>query len=405
MPYRHATSSLEQLLAALSADCEPTGALQQGLAQIGEGYSLDRVWLVGLADSQACLLQAWTAPTIPEPPCAASVELLWPQERASWQQGCPFRAVPPVASPGKAWARSRLSVPLFLGSSLLGGLVLEQLSDERPFSASERQQLAQLAPLLALVAVRLQNAERMQALAQQQQRARQDKQAQSESIAGLAHELREPLTNVTGFAKLLRQQVGGTLSERQRQYVQSLVDSSEYLLQLLEDLIEFAKLEADRTTLAWETVPVEQACRQALSLVRARADSQGLQLPLAIDPRATACRADRKRLQQILVNLLSNAVKYTPAGSVTIEVTPAHGWIAFAVIDTGIGIPPSEREAVFQPFRQGQSQDRARGTGLGLSLARRLARLHGGDITLDSQQGKGSRFTLYLPHAATGEAG
>jgi signal transduction histidine kinase len=133
--------------------------------------------------------------------------------------------------------------------------------------------------------------------------------------------------------------------------------------------------------------------------VQAKAEQQGLALNLQISPEIDYCSADQQRLKQILVNLLSNAVKFTEIGSVTLKVAREENRLLFSVIDTGIGISIEEQEKLFQPFQQIHSvlSKKHKGTGLGLALSRKLARLHGGDITIISEKGRGSSFILAIP--------
>ncbi len=144
---------------------------------------------------------------------------------------------------------------------------------------------------------------------------------------------------------------------------------------------------------------VEEVCQACLSLFEERCKQRGLQLSASVALDVSTCIADQRRLKQILVNLLSNAVKFTESGSVTLRVEQTEEAIAFSVIDTGIGITQADRETLFQPFKQLDSglNRKYEGTGLGLALSRKLARLHGGDITLHSELGRGSCFTLQLP--------
>lgn len=148
-----------------------------------------------------------------------------------------------------------------------------------------------------------------------------------------------------------------------------------------------------------ETVVVEEVGYACLSLLQERCQQRGLQLNLAIAPDVSTCIADCRRLRQILVNLLSNAVKFTEDGSIALKIDQTAAEIQFSVIDTGIGIAQENQEAIFQPFHQVDSglDRKYEGTGLGLALSRKLAQLHGGDITVKSELGHGSCFTLHLP--------
>ena len=223
--------------------------------------------------------------------------------------------------------------------------------------------------------------------------------AKSEFLANMSHELRTPLTSILGFSKVLGQQIFGPLNEKQQQYIARIASSGEHLLALINDLLDLSKIEAGQEELVLEILQVEDVVRECISLIQESANSRGLELLLLIDSEVTTCMADKRRLKQILLNLLGNAVKFTEAGTVTLKVNETDGIIRLAVIDTGIGISLADQGVLFQPFRQldGGLARRYQGTGLGLVLARKLARLHGGDITLKSELGQGSCFSLCLP--------
>jgi len=215
----------------------------------------------------------------------------------------------------------------------------------------------------------------------------------------MSHELRTPLTSILGLSQVLLEQIFGLLNERQQEYIASMYSSGEHLLALINDLLDLSRIEAGKEEITLEILQVEQVCSACISLIQERANSRGLELLLAISPDVTTCVADGRRLKQILFNLLSNAVKFTEIGSVTLRVNQTKDTIMFSVIDTGIGISEADKSYLFQPFRQLNSSlaRNYQGTGLGLALARNLARLHGGDITLESELGRGSCFTLCLP--------
>ncbi len=227
--------------------------------------------------------------------------------------------------------------------------------------------------------------------------------AKTQFLANMSHELRTPLTAIIGFSSVLLEQVFGPLNAKQERYVAETHKCGYQLLDLINDLLDLSKIEAGQKELTLVTVSVEDVCQACLSLVREQADGKGLQLSLVVEPDTKTCTADERRLQQILLNLVSNAVKFTDTGSVTLRVNKASGYIQFAVNDTGIGIAESDWETLFQPFQQvdGGLSRKYQGTGLGLAKARNLARLHGGDITLKSELGQGSCFTLLLPEQAS----
>ncbi len=220
-----------------------------------------------------------------------------------------------------------------------------------------------------------------------------------ELFSNLTHELRTPLTGILGFAKMLNEQIYGQLNSKQIQYVQGIIQSGQHLLELLNDLLDLSKIDATKEELFIEKIAVEDICLASFAIVEQIAVEKQLELKLEIAPEISFCECDQRRLKQILINLLSNAIKFTETGTITLKVTAEIPQIAFSVIDTGIGIKKEDQTKLFQPFVQLQTplHKQYKGTGLGLVLSRKLAQLHGGDITLSSELGKGSCFTLYLP--------
>ena len=183
------------------------------------------------------------------------------------------------------------------------------------------------------------------------------------------------------------------------QYVSAALTTAEHLLDLVNDYLDIAKINANREELYYENLPVEDICQASLAIVQEKARNKGLDLILDIGDNIDFCFADKLRLKQILVNLLTNAVKFTETGSVTLKVTLDQKMLSFAVIDTGIGISEENCQKLFQPFQQinNISNRRNKGTGLGLALSKKLAQLHGGDIVLKSKVGKGSCFCVSIP--------
>ncbi|HHY53891.1 MAG TPA: response regulator [Chloroflexi bacterium] len=231
------------------------------------------------------------------------------------------------------------------------------------------------------------------------ERAAHDK---DELLATMGHELRTPLTAVLSLSRVLQEQLGQVLTERQQQSFQVINASGQHLLELINDILDLSKLQAGKMMLKLEPVGVETLCTSALDIVRQLAEEKHLRLSLHIDPKVSTIQADRLRIKQILVNLLSNAVKFTPAyGAVGIDVVSdsEHERMRLTVWDTGIGIAADDLPNLFKPFVQLEHADHPPqlGTGLGLALSQRLARQHGGDITVTSAPGVGSRFVLELP--------
>ena len=244
-------------------------------------------------------------------------------------------------------------------------------------------------------------------------------QAKSEFLAVMSHELRTPLNAVLGYAELLDLGVVGSLTPEQRQQVGRISASGRHLLGLVNEILDLAKVEAGRMSVERQPVAAAEVVEAAIVLAQPQAESRGLSLASSTEiPRTLKFLGDHDRVLQVLVNLLSNAVKFTePGGAIVIDAAaltepPAsahlHGdgpWTAIRVRDSGIGIPTDHLEQIFSPFVQVEAGHtrRSDGTGLGLTISRRLARLMRGDVTVESAPGTGSVFTLWLPSAAPGE--
>ncbi|MFN6540351.1 MAG: ATP-binding protein [Nostoc sp. EkiNYC01] len=233
-----------------------------------------------------------------------------------------------------------------------------------------------------------------------QEAAEAASRAKSEFLATMSHELRTPLNAIMGLSQLLQQEIVGSLNEKQKEYISCIYSSGEQLLAVINDILDLSKVEAGKEELLLLALPVSEICNYAISTVRDRALEKGLRLTCEIDPTADTCIADERRIKQMLLNLLSNAVKFTPTGDVSLVVKKLPQGMKFIVSDTGIGIDSSQFKFLFQPFKQLDSRlnRQYEGTGLGLALTRKLARLHGGDVTVTSTLGEGSEFTLFLPN-------
>jgi PAS domain S-box-containing protein len=236
-------------------------------------------------------------------------------------------------------------------------------------------------------------------LCESKEAAEAGSRAKSEFLATMSHELRTPLNAIMGLSQLLQQEMVGSLNDKQKEYVNCIYSSGEHLLALINDILDLSKVEAGKEELFLSKLLVQELCEYVISTVRDRAEEKGLQLVTEIDEKADTCIADERRVKQMLLNLLTNAIKFTPAGKVCLEIKKVPQGIKFTVSDTGIGIEQSQFKFLFEPFKQLDSRlnRQYEGTGLGLALTRKLARLHGGDVTVESILGKGSQFTLFLP--------
>jgi PAS domain S-box-containing protein len=223
-----------------------------------------------------------------------------------------------------------------------------------------------------------------------------------EFLANMSHELRTPLNAVLGLSEALREEVYGPLTDRQHRSLASIESSGRHLLDLINDILDISRIEADRMELDAHPVRVSTLCQSCMDMIKPGADKGKIHISLQIEDDLPTLTADERRLKQILVNLLTNAVKFTPEeGDVglTVALDRQHHWMTFTVWDTGIGISAENRERIFEPFVQldASLSRHYGGTGLGLALAHRLARLHGGSIEVESEPGQGSRFTLIIP--------
>ncbi|MBI5826025.1 MAG: PAS domain S-box protein [Chloroflexi bacterium] len=225
--------------------------------------------------------------------------------------------------------------------------------------------------------------------------------AKDEFLANMSHELRTPLNSVLGFSESLLEGIRGPMDTKQQQAVEMIHASGQHLLGLINDVLDVSKIEAGKFELQLENLPVDEICRSSLNFIRQLANRKSITVEYSSSP-AAAIHADPKRLKQILVNLLHNAVKFTPdEGSVTLDVQAdaAQGLMRFSITDTGIGISTEDQQKLFKPFVQVDSSlsRQYEGTGLGLTLVKKLVEMHGGSVELQSEPGKGSCFTFVLP--------
>ena len=218
-------------------------------------------------------------------------------------------------------------------------------------------------------------------------------------LANMSHELRTPLNAIMGFSDIMRARLFGELSPKYAEYAELIHESGGHLLELINDVLDVSKIDADRYTLAREVFDAREAATAALRILRQQADDAGVQLRGVLPAAPLEVDADRRALKQIVLNLCSNALKFTPAGgSVTVSFAALDAALEIAVTDTGVGIAPEDLARLGRPFEQaGDAADRVRGTGLGLSLVKALARLHGGDMALESRLGEGSAVTVRMP--------
>ena len=221
----------------------------------------------------------------------------------------------------------------------------------------------------------------------------------SRFLANMSHELRTPLNTIMGFSDVMRTKLFGPLPPKYAEYAELIHESGRHLLDLINDVLDMSKIEADRFQLQIEPIDAREPISSALRLMRVQADDAGVALRADLPARPLAIEADSRALKQIALNLLSNALKFTPrSGTVDVTLGPQGGSLELVVADSGMGIAAEDLKRLGQPFQQaGDAGQRARGAGLGLSLVRAFAELHGGEMIIESALGEGTSVTVRIP--------
>ena len=291
--------------------------------------------------------------------------------------------------------RSVMAVPVLRGDSIIGALVVRRRS---PGAFSE-ETADFLETFASQSAIAVYNAQLFRELQQKSAELEVMSQHKSEFLASMSHELRTPLNAVIGFSEVLLERLVGDLNERQDEYLRDIWNSGKHLLALLNEILDLSKVEAGRMEVEFSTFSVPAAIEHAVSMVRGRAARHSITVNQSVAPSVDELTSDELRIRQVLVNLLSNAVKFTPnGGRVDVLAEPVGAELVITVRDTGHGIVPEDRERIFESFQQGRrGAPKEEGTGLGLTLCRRIVTLLGGRIWLESEVGQGSAFHVAVP--------
>jgi signal transduction histidine kinase/putative methionine-R-sulfoxide reductase with GAF domain len=295
----------------------------------------------------------------------------------------------------RAGYRALLAVPLVRDDHLLGGLTVIRKSTGA-FAPGTIELLQTFATQSSLA---IQNARLFREIESKSRELEVASQHKSEFLANMSHELRTPLNAIIGYSELLEEDAADLDGGRLVPDLQKIASAAKHQLSLINDILDLSKVEAGRMELDLSEFDLPHAIENALILVRERASRRGIALGRTIDKHLGTLRGDERKVKQVLLNLLSNALKFTPEGG-RIDITAAlhDGKAEIAVSDTGVGIAPEDREAIFEEFRQvGSTDKKIEGTGLGLALARKFVELHGGRIWVESRVGAGSTFTFTLP--------
>lgn len=291
--------------------------------------------------------------------------------------------------------RSVLAVPVLRGERIVGALVVRRRS-AGPFAQETIDFLETFASQSALAVT---NARLFRELEVKTAELEVVSQHKSDFLASMSHELRTPLNAVIGFSEVLLERLFGDINERQEEYLRDILSSGQHLLELLNEILDLSKVEAGRMELEPSTFSVVAAVDYGVGTVRGRARDHGIALACTIDPTVDLVESDELKFKQVLVNLLSNAVKFTPdGGHVEVAVRRVGPDLEVTVADDGPGIAPDEREHIFEAFQQGRrGAPKEEGTGLGLTLCRRLVALLGGRMWLETDVGVGSTFGFVIP--------
>ncbi len=316
------------------------------------------------------------------------------EQLADWRPSAPHKA------PRRNEVRTVLATPMVReGASI--GIIAVLRKDVRPFSDAEVRLVETFADQ-AVIAI--QNERLFREIQNKGRELEVANRHKSEFLANMSHELRTPLNAIIGFSEVLTERMFGEVNDKQMEYLQDIHSSGQHLLTLINDVLDLSKIEAGRMELDLSCFDLGLLMEDAMTLVRERAQRDGVLVSLEVGEGLVEWVADARKVKQVVVNLLSNAVKFTPCGgSVQLRArrldAAGQSVAEISVADTGVGIAPEDQALVFDEFRQAGSDaaHRAEGTGLGLALAKRFVELHGGSIRLHSRPGEGSTFSFLLP--------
>lgn len=321
------------------------------------------------------------------------------------------------------WVGTELIVPLKAPTNQLSAvLVLGKKISGQPYTIEDKQLIYTLSSQMA---TNLENAHlykisqqelaerkrmerklivQQQQLVEKTQELEKANHAKSAFLANMSHELRTPLNAIIGFSQLMTDEVLGEINEEQKQALEDVLDSSKHLLNLINDILDLSRIESGRIELSPENIDLADAIKSVVEIMRPVLDSRKHKIAINIKEKLPEVRCDKSKINQILLNLLSNANKFTPAGGkIWIETKVNNNSCQVTVSDNGIGIKKEEQEQIFEPFNRGDipPDEAIEGTGLGLALTRQFVEMSGGKIWVESEYGKGSRFSFTLPLATT----
>ena len=298
--------------------------------------------------------------------------------------------------------RSLVAVPMMREDQIVGSLIVRR---RRPGDFTE-ENVDLLETFASQSALALLNAQLFQELKAQSAELELASRHKSEFLASMSHELRTPLNAILGFSEVLLERMFGEINDRQEEYLRDIHGSGKHLLELLNEILDLSKVEAGRMELEYSSFDLPALLHGVVGMLRERAALHGITMDVEVGEDVDEVYADELRLKQVLINLVTNAVKFTgDGGSVVLGAVRDGSEIHITVIDTGIGVPEADRERIFESFQQGgRGSSREEGTGLGLTLSRRIVELLGGHMWLESEVGHGSTFGFAIPAGRRGSS-
>jgi signal transduction histidine kinase/ActR/RegA family two-component response regulator len=306
-------------------------------------------------------------------------------------EDAPFDIVPVDDDP----THSYIGVPLMSREQVIGVLSVQS---SRPNAYSE-EDLRLLETVATQASTAIENARAYERLAETAEELREIDRFKTQFLANMSHELRTPLNSIIGFSRVMLKGIDGPLTELQSADLQSIHNSGQHLLSLINSILDMSKIEAGKMELAIEELALPAVLDAVLDTTKALIKDQPVELRTILPDDLPTVWADAQRVRQVLLNLMSNAAKFTDEGSITLMAEVGPEFVTISVADTGIGIEPEAQNRLFIPFQQvdGSTTRRAGGTGLGLAISRSFVDMHRGEIWVESVPGKGSTFSFTLP--------
>ncbi len=306
--------------------------------------------------------------------------------------------------PGDGEAETTFLAPIDRGGEPIGVLGLQELGLERDLTTEEQEVIQAVNEQISMAIENAYLFETIQQRAIEVERVaeqlRETDKFRAEFLATMSHELRTPLNSIIGFSRVILKGIDGPLTDLQRTDLEAIYSNGQNLLLLINDVLDMSKIEAGRMELILENdVDLIEVVKKEVTAQSVQISDKGLELIQEYEEGLPLVRADSARIRQVMRNLLSNAAKFTEEGSITLRIWHEEDLVYISVSDTGVGIPKDKLDLVFESFRQVDSSSTraAQGTGLGMPISRTMVELHGGRIWVDSEPGKGSVFTFYVP--------